>query len=95
MKLFRRLINAFTNTVSCNCALGTSEDPMSGKQFKHYKNEKLYKYLFAATPEAKRSDLVVVYQDIESKLIYTRPWNDFFASVGAEANRVPRFEEQE
>jgi len=94
MDIFNRVINAIRNIVPCNCSEADSEDPLCGKKFKHYKNEKLYKYLFVAKSKSNNEALVVVYQDIESKLIYTRVWNEFFASVGAEANRVPRFEEQ-
>ncbi len=97
MKPFKRIINALRGVIPCNCSLSVSEDPLCGKYFKHYKNKKLYKYLFVAQPKTKVeiNGLVVVYQDIESKMIYTRSWNEFFASVGAEANRVPRFMEQD
>ncbi len=97
MDMINRIINAVKNIVPCNCSESSSEDPLCGKYFKHYKNEKLYKYLFVARPKTKVeiNGLVVVYQDIESKMIYTRSWNEFFASVGAEADRVPRFMEQD
>lgn len=94
MILFKKFMSLFKKEVASGGIWVSSEDTLCGQCFKHYRNEKIYEYLFVASPEADRSQLVVVYQDIESKLIYTRPWNDFFSSVGTDVNRVPRFKEQ-
>ncbi len=84
----------FKKETVCDCPWACHEDDLSGKLFKHHRNGKIYRYLFAASPEESRSELVVVYQDKESKLIYTRPWNAFFGTTGKEDARVARFEEQ-
>lgn len=69
----------------------SSLDQNTGKIFRHYKNNKLYRYLFIAATKDNRSALVVVYQDIESNLIFTRPLNFFNGSVKG----VARFKEEE
>lgn len=93
-KLFEKITNIFKKIIFCKCPCSPHEDPLCGKLFKHYKTEKIYQYLLVASPELNRSELVVVYQDIESKLIYTLPWNEFFSNTGTKGNTVPRFKEQ-
>ncbi len=94
MMIFKKIAKFFKQEKKCDCVMASSEDPLNNKLFKHYKNQRLYRYLFAATSKDLDEKLVVVYQDVQNKKRYTRPWNEFFASVGADKNRVPRFEEQ-
>lgn len=94
MKILEKIVTLFKKSEPCRCPLMDADDQLSGKLFKHYKNEKLYRYMFPASPEAERTKLVVVYQDIESEQYYTRPWNDFFSSVKQNGQNVPRFQEQ-
>jgi len=95
IKILKRIVEKYIKFKPCRCPFINADDQLSGKLFKHYKNEKLYRYMFPAAPEAERTKLVVVYQDIESEQYYTRPWNDFFSSVKQNGQSVPRFEAQE
>ncbi len=90
--LKNNVVNMLMNA-KCTCPLANSEDSNTGKKFKHYKNNRLYVYLCAASSKARNGDLVVVYCDIESELIYTRPWNSFFSMAALDSAMVPRFEE--
>jgi len=92
--MLKKIMGFFKKETVCDCPWANNEDDLSGKLFKHHRNGKLYRYLFAASPESNRSELVVVYQDEKSKLIYTRPWNAFFGTTGKTGERIPRFEEQ-
>jgi len=93
--IIERIKRAFGRANSCtNCAMTTNEDPLANKTFKCAKDGKLYRYVCAASPDKKRNNLVVVYQDIESGLFYTDKWNDFFSTSNKKGNCIPRFEEQ-
>jgi len=80
----------------CNdCPFQTNEDPLRNKLFKCLTHGKMYRYICAASEDKDRNNLVVVFQDIESKLFYTNKWNNFFSTIKKDGNHIPRFEEQE
>ena len=71
------------------------KDPLSGKLFRHYRNGKMYKYLFPVTSkDCPKESLLVIYECVETGRKYARKWNYFFEMVKYEGNQVPRFEEQ-
>jgi len=91
---FKPLIALF-KSAECDCSKPDEDDYMAGKEFKHYRNGKLYRFLFTATHKGQvKEDLMVIYQDIESGRRYARRWNDFFSSTKVDGVEVPRFEEQ-
>jgi len=82
--------------VRCECPMTSDLDDMAGKLFKHYRNGKLYRYLFpVVNKDHPKEGLFVVYQDIESGKRYVRCWNQFFSSTKLDGKQVPRFEEQD
>lgn len=96
IKLLERIVAILKKPEICEYSIVADQDPHVGKQFKHYRNGKLYRYLFSAiNNDSIREDLVVVYQNVESGKRYIRKWNNFFSTTLYEGNRVARFQEQE
>ena len=93
MNFLKKFFHEKLKNEYCFICNKTEHDPLTNKLFKHYRTQKIYRYLFAATSKDHNDDLVVVYQDVENNKIYTRKWNNFFGSIGPENNRTPRFEE--
>lgn len=94
IKIFEKIVAFLKQKMCCGICSVSTEDPLTNKLFKHYKNKKLYRYLFTATSKEMHEKLVVVYQDIISEKTYTRPLNEFFDCVGTSNNRIARFKEQ-
>jgi len=96
IKILKKIVGKYIKFKPCRCPFMDADDQLSGKQFKHYRNGKLYRYLFSATNnDSIKEELVVVYQNVESGKRCIRKWNNFFSTTLYEGKRVPRFQKQE
>ena len=95
LKVVKEYFSSLFKPVECDCPKPDKDDHMAGKEFKHYKNGNLYRYLFTATLKGHvKEDLMVIYQDVESGRRHARRWNDFFSSTKLDGEEVSKFKEQ-
>ncbi len=72
-----------------------ADDDMFDTLFKHHRTGVIYRYIGTARDKTRSDDVVVVYQDTGTEVLYVRTWNEFFGSIGPNSNRRARFEKQD
>lgn len=59
-------------------------------KYRHYKTKHLYEIVIEARVEASPNDRLIIYRSLHDGQVWSRPIDDFFATVPADGGLVVR-----